>query len=202
MKVKLVPKGAIKSMKLQHFRKPSNGDFEEDTASEINCDILDNSLEILDGSFSNLKPIGETGIGPNYVSTPRCKDELEEGEITGEIKISEPQCSPITKCEDIDHPEQTSNVPKYEDISEDEINISFNFQTDIVQEKERSDSYIREVERFVLKSSEIIHQKTRKRDELFKKRDKYLQKARRVEEAIRKVNAIVILATKFTDILE
>lgn len=110
-------------------------------------------MEILEGSFSKLRPIGAPGTGLNYVSTPRYKDTPEEGEITGGITIPEPQCSPITNCEDIYHPEAEQTN------TEDEINVSFNFRTDVVQENECSDLYIREVERFVLKSSEIIQQK-------------------------------------------
>lgn len=173
------PKKSIKL--ISHFRKiPQNVKFENVTNQVL--DSTTESIEILNGSFSTVKPIGfpKTFALP-HTSTPIYEDISEPEEIMGNVE---------------------SNSES--DIFENEIdpNLTYNYEDDIVTQKKNTEVYLKKVEAFLADSAEMVNEKMAKRDNLFKKINKYKRKLHKLEKAVNELDKLIMFGKRLPRLME
>lgn len=177
------PKKSIKL--ISHFKKdPRNKKFEPVKVKEEVLNDTANSIEVIDGSFSELKPIGfskkqETFI-PLYSSTPKYEDITDEDEI----------------CADSD------SGPEEIEENDDDHNVTFNFEDDIMTQNKITEVFVKKVETFLLESETMVKSKVAKRNELFKKINKYKRKLNKLEKAVSDLDKYIYYGQRLPRLME
>lgn len=168
-----------KSIKLlSHLRRDKDSEQFVNVSNapdEINC--TSSSIEVVEGSFTNLLPIGSK----------------KRNKFT-------PMCSSTPKYEDItDSETETESV--LED-HQDDNDITFNYQEDVVNEGKTAEEFFTKLNSFITDSREMAKSKELKRNDLFKKLNKYKRKITKIERAIGDLDRLIYFGRRIPQLLE
>lgn len=177
------PKKSIKL--ISHFRRdPRNKKFESVKVKEEVLSDTTSSIELIDGSFSELKPIGfpkkqETFV-PLCASTPKYEDITDEDEVSAE----------------------SDGGPEEIEENDDDHNVTFNFEDDIMSQQNITEVFVKKVETFLLESATMVQSKVAKRNELFKKINKYKRKLNKLEKAVSDLDKYIYYGQRLPRLME
>lgn len=207
---KVSPKKSIKL--LCHLKKEKDG---EEWKREFERSF-DEEITILNGSFSQLRPIGAPRINipstskdfiPRFTSTPVVDpvyEDVSDEDSNTTLKVSLPK-------EDEKQPEdekqreddETSNDDdeKGDDASE-MCNETFDFNVDVNLERETCKSYVKGVKDFLQFNNAFLQTKNLKKVELHRKMRKYQRKMEKVKNAINEIEQAVEFSVKIPRLID
>lgn len=170
---------------LSHLKKEADAEGFEDIQGEFNrsFDSVNSNIEILNGSFSKLKPIGSKRL-------PKSSSSIQQpGNLIHQFNPG----ANSTPYEDISDIEAET-----EECREESLNTTIN---DAQHEVLSSTEYMQEVQEFLNKTKEMATSKTMKKAGLLKKLRKYEKKIKSIQEAVRHMDRIISFGTKVPAII-
>lgn len=169
---------------LSHLKKEAGNDEFEAVSEELNQSFgSDSSIQILNGSFSMVRPIGSKRI-----AMPSCEAQHPRSSTQKSVgNTSTP------RYEDISDIESSGDDSDREDVQDEQeaLNSTFNYQLDVLQENQVSDRYMQQVAEFVQNTEQMVAAKSKKRVELLKKLRKYQRKMKNVQRAVSQIDKII-----------
>lgn len=172
------PKKSIKL--ISHLRRDKDSEkfVVVGDKDDINC--TSSSIEIIEGSFSQILPIGskKKNFAPICSSTPRYED--------------------ITDIEQ----ESESETEQILDNDAEDCNVTFNYEDDVLNEEKKTQVYLKQLNSFVSVTNEMVVSKAQKRNDLFKKLNKYKRKIAKLGNSIEHLDKLIYFGKRIPRLLE
>lgn len=205
------PKKSIKL--LCHLKKePSNDSWEKAFENSFDDDI-----NVLDGSFSKLKPIG----APRLTTSKNFVLSSSEAPRQSTTKVFTPSSEEPRPSTSKDFMPLITSTPIYEDVSassddedgeekavnfsddcDNDLNETFNFKEDIESERVECQKYLNLVQDFLKKNDEFISRKNLKKVQLHQKLRKYEKKANKVRAALQEIEQAINFGIRIPKVMD
>lgn len=194
-----------------------------------NIKILNGSFSTLKPIGSrNVAKSSSSHFNPSEISTPKPIESRNAAKSSStyfnpsdistpyeDVSVSAPKPigSRIATKSSSNHFNRNEISTPYEDVSEIEadesteeeeeaLNVTFNYEEDVLEENEASNQYMLQVAGFVQKTRQMVTAKSKKRAELLKKLHKYQKKVKSVQTALKHVDQFITFGNQVPTLID